>query len=87
MLGNPVPELRILDVPNLGLSLLQLIHRLGERLLIGPYITPNIEVAELRPQLGNIIGLTGYPQLLLRLGYGPEVPPTPRRHISEVLME
>ena len=51
------------------------------------FLNEPIEVAELRPQLGNIVGLTDYPQLLLRLGYGPEVPPTPRRHVSEVLME
>jgi hypothetical protein len=29
----------------------------------------------------------GYPQLLLRLGYGEEVKPTPRRPIEEVIRE
>jgi nitroreductase len=46
-----------------------------------------IEVAELRSRLRNVLGLAGYPQLLLRLGYGPEVAPTPRRQVSDVLVE
>jgi hypothetical protein len=51
------------------------------------FLNPPIEVAELRPQLRDVLGLEGYPQLLLRLGYGPEVAPTPRRQVSEVLVE
>jgi hypothetical protein len=46
-----------------------------------------IEVAELRPRLRHILGLAGHPQLLLRLGYGPDVIPTPRRPVSEECME
>jgi len=45
-----------------------------------------IEVPELRPMLHKIIERAGFPQLLLRMGYGPEVPPTPRRSVSEVLL-
>ena len=32
------------------------------------FLNEPIEVAELRPQLGNIVGLTDYPQLLLTTG-------------------
>jgi hypothetical protein len=36
--------------------------------------------------LRGAIGATGVPQLLLRLGYGKEVPPSPRRPVSDVMV-
>jgi len=50
------------------------------------FLNQPIEVPELRPMLHKIIERAGFPQLLLRMGYGPEVPPTPRRSVSEVLL-
>lgn len=45
-----------------------------------------IEVPALRPRLAEAIGHSpGFPQLLLRLGYGHEVTPTPRRAVADVL--
>jgi len=35
--------------------------------------------------LQNMLERAGFPQMLLRMGYGPEIPPTPRRSVSEVL--
>jgi hypothetical protein len=49
------------------------------------FLSEPIEVPELRARLGEVMGLGGYPQLLLRFGYGPPVPPTPRREIADVL--
>jgi len=49
------------------------------------YLNQPVEVEELRPQLRDALDMTGYPQLVLRFGYGPEVRPTPRRFVSEVL--
>jgi nitroreductase len=49
------------------------------------FLDQPIEVPELRPRLRAAIGQTGFPQLLLRMGYGPEVKPTPRRPAEEVL--
>ena len=47
-----------------------------------------VEVRHLRHQLMRYVdGETGYPQISFRLGYGPRVPPTPRRPLSEVLTE
>lgn len=47
-----------------------------------------IEVSALRPRLVEAIGRSsGFPQLLLRLGYGHELTPTPRRAVAEVLAE
>jgi len=45
-----------------------------------------IQVPELRAALGTLTGHLGWPQVLLRLGYGPEVPPTPRRPPRQMLL-
>ncbi len=45
-----------------------------------------IEVPELRLRLREVLGRTaGFPQLLMRLGYGKDVMPTPRRNVDEVV--
>lgn len=51
------------------------------------FLNQPIEVPELRLQLGDTLGRPGYPQLLLRFGFGPEVRPTPRRLAHEVLLK
>ncbi len=50
------------------------------------YFSQPIEVARLRKDLQDILGRKDFPQLVLRMGYGPEVPPTPRRSVSDVLL-
>jgi len=50
------------------------------------YLNQPIEVADLRPQLASVVGLGGFPQVLLRLGYGPEAPPTPRHSVHSRLI-
>lgn len=49
------------------------------------FLNQPIEVAELRPRLQDALGRTGFPQLLLRMGYGRDVRPTPRRALRDVL--
>lgn len=46
-----------------------------------------IEVASARAELRDLMGGNGFPQLVLRLGYGPEVPPTPRHSVKEMLLQ
>jgi nitroreductase len=46
-----------------------------------------IEIPELRPRLADLFGREGNPQVLLRLGYGLEVPPTPRRSVRSLLLK
>jgi Putative TM nitroreductase len=47
-----------------------------------------IEVTELRLRLREVLGRSaGFPQLLMRLGYGRDVKPTPRRSVNEVVMK
>lgn len=50
------------------------------------FLNQPVEVPELRPQLAERIGTMRFPQLILRMGYGPEVLPTPRRPLDAVLM-
>jgi hypothetical protein len=48
------------------------------------FLNQPIEVAELRPRRRGAIGVDGYPQLLFRMGYGPEPWLTPRRPVEEI---
>ena len=51
------------------------------------YLNQPIETAALRPRVSELVGRTGHhPQIILRLGYGPNVSPTPRRPVEEVLI-
>jgi Nitroreductase family len=52
------------------------------------YMNQPIEVPELRPSVLQTLGRnTGFPQLLVRLGYSKEVKPTPRREIDDVIVK
>lgn len=56
--------------------------------LTASFLNQQVEVDDLRPRLANAIGRTGsYPQLVLRLGYEPDVPHSPRVAVSDVLVE
>ena len=44
-----------------------------------------IEIPQLRSRLKTLFPQQGYPQILLRLGYGHDTKPTPRRPVDEVL--
>ena len=50
------------------------------------FFSQPIEVAALRTNLRDTLGRTDFPQLVLRMGYGTEVPPTPRRSVRDVLL-
>lgn len=49
------------------------------------YLNQPIQEAKLRSQLKTLLKRQGYPQILLRFGFGTEVKPTPRRPVREVL--
>jgi nitroreductase len=51
------------------------------------FLNQPIEVPKLRPLLRELVPRRGHPQLLLRMGYGPDVPPTPRRPLDDVLVQ
>ena len=50
------------------------------------FLNQPIEIPELRRRLRDQLNLGGFPQLILRMGFGQEVKPTPRRIAGEVLM-
>jgi hypothetical protein len=45
-----------------------------------------LEWPELRWALRDPVSATGFPQMVIRLGYGPEAPAIPRRSVSDVLV-
>lgn len=51
------------------------------------FLNQPVEIASSRTELGNLLKQKGFPQLVLRMGYGPEIPPTPRRGVKEVLLQ
>lgn len=44
-----------------------------------------IDLAAIRAQLRTLLRLIGEPQMVLRIGYGPAAPATPRRPLTDVL--
>ncbi len=53
--------------------------------LSSSFATQPLEWTDLRWPLRDPVSGTGYTQMLLRLGYGPKGPGTPRRPVSDVL--
>lgn len=90
-LGSPV--LAVLSTPAdtpgdwlaAGMALARvLLHARAEE-VSASFLNQPVEVPELRPALAMTLGIEGFPQLVLRLGYGPPAPPSPRRPLAEVL--
>jgi nitroreductase len=50
------------------------------------YLNQPVQVAVLRPKLQHLLGSSGFPQILLRLGYpATDLPAAPRRNLQEVV--
>jgi nitroreductase len=50
------------------------------------FLNQPIEVPSLRMNLPHVIGRPGFPQTILRLGFGDDINPTPRRKVEDVLV-
>ena len=48
------------------------------------YLNQPIEVPDLRARLASDLATARYPQLILRIGRGPAIPPSPRRPLADV---
>ncbi|MEO8029908.1 MAG: hypothetical protein ABI765_03610 [Gemmatimonadota bacterium] len=48
------------------------------------YLNQVLEVPDLRDGVSRLLGREGYPQIILRLGFGPTLRPTPRRGVDRV---
>jgi nitroreductase len=69
-----------------GQALSAVLLRATARGLAASFLNQPIEVPALRPRLRALLGTDDLPQLLVRLGYGSAVQPTPRRPVDEVLV-
>jgi nitroreductase len=49
------------------------------------YLNPPVEIPGLRSRIAAAFGRHDVPQAMLRLGYGPDVPPSSRRSVTEVV--
>jgi nitroreductase len=68
-----------------GRIMQRLLLRATAQGLSASYFSQAVEVPSVRVRLREAIGERGWPQLLFRLGYGPELRPTPRRPVELVL--
>lgn len=68
-----------------GVALQRILLRATAAGLTAAFFNQPIEQEALRGPLREAVGEPGMPQLMLRLGYGPELRPTPRRAVDEVL--
>lgn len=64
-----------------------LLHAQAEGLSVS-HLNQPLEVHGLRSRVASLAGHNdGYPQVLLRMGFGPPVPPTPRRAVHGLLLK
>lgn len=90
--GSPVLAVLVSDgdtVPDwiaTGQSLARVLLLARSHEVWASFLNQPIELAELRTRLRDLICQKGFPQIVLRMGYGPGVNPTPRRTAGEVLM-
>ena len=68
-----------------GQALARILLRAQGENVSASFLNQPIEVPELRPALGEIVGSQEFPQLVLRMGYADAMPPTPRRTVREVV--
>jgi hypothetical protein len=54
--------------------------------LSASFFNQPVEVPSLRAQLRTTLGLSGWPQMIFRIGYGHEVPAAPRRVLADVVV-
>jgi hypothetical protein len=72
---------------NAGQALQAMLLRVAAEGITASFLNQPCEVDELRGGLRDLTGRTGYPQLVLRLGYGPPVWTSPRRPVSDVIVQ
>ena len=69
-----------------GQALAKMLLRATSWSVDASFLNQPIEISQLRYKLASLVDTEGHPQLLLRLGYGQKVKPTPRRTIEEVIV-
>ncbi|HET6383789.1 MAG TPA: nitroreductase [Armatimonadota bacterium] len=69
-----------------GRALARTLLRAAASGLSASYLNQPIEVEEMRPAIKDLTGRDGYPQILLRLGYGGVALSTPRRDPESLIL-
>jgi len=69
-----------------GLALQRLLLVATRHGYAASYLNQPIEVPELRGRLADVLSISGYPQLVLRIGRGAAAAHSPRRPIADVLI-
>lgn len=73
---------------NAGEALDRVLLRAAAEGVSASYLNQPVELSDLRSRVQDLLEHRGAPQVVLRMGYGPEVEhPTPRRPVEEVLLE
>lgn len=75
-----------LDWLNAGQALQRVLLRARADSLYGSFLNQPLEVPDLRLKATELFAQNGFPQAILRLGFGPQIKPTPRRELNEVLI-
>jgi nitroreductase len=71
-----------------GQALQRVLLTASGRGLQASYLNQPVQVPALRPRLQRLAAHPGYPQMLLRLGVPRrEPPPSPRRHLDDVILD
>ena len=72
---------------NTGRALARVLLALTAKGYTASYLNQPIEIDTLRPKLAAAVGITGYPQILLRVGRSTdEIDPSVRRKLSDVIV-
>lgn len=53
--------------------------------LSASFLNQPLHVEHLRPRVAKFLQERGHPQMIVRLGHGQQIPPTPRRGVEEVM--
>jgi hypothetical protein len=77
---------RVRDWLKCGQALARALLRARVEDVWASFLNQPIEIPDLRSRVRNLIGCAGFPQAVMRLGFGDEIKPTPRREIEEVLV-
>jgi hypothetical protein len=75
----------IVDHLRAGQALERVLLRATQEEVAASFLNQPVEVPELRHRVSELAGRRGHAQLVLRMGYGPQVQPTPRRPVRDVL--
>ncbi|HEX6042579.1 Acg family FMN-binding oxidoreductase [Longimicrobium sp.] len=69
-----------------GQSLARVLLAGQARGLSAAFLNQPVQVPELRARLREMLGREAWPQVIVRMGHGKALPPTPRRTVEEVLV-